>query len=170
MPSYPTLIAGTPLVWQASGGDYVLTLTSLASDAARQGDKGDLYDSVNGRLPHVLDVMLQSAVAVAATTGLKIELWAGESASGGAGTNNPGGLTGADGALSSPDQLKRQLYWIGGLTLANALGTGQQRQRFAYTPTARCFLPVVVNKSGQALSGTAGDHVLTVTPYYWQVG
>jgi hypothetical protein len=168
LPDYPTLVAGTPKTWASSGGDYALTLTSLADNAAREGAKGDFFDATFG-LPEVLDVRFESAVASAATNGKQIELYLGESDHATAGTDNPGNLTGADAPLSNPDELKAQLYMVGGLNLSNARGTNVQKQRFSVIPTCRYQVPVAVNKSGQALHATAGNHKIVITPYYRKI-
>lgn len=169
LPDYSGLIAGTPITWQASGGSKTLTLTSLANAAARQGVKSDsLLDGTFG-MPEVLEVSFETKAASAVTNGLQTEIYFGESSSATAGTDNPGGLTGADAALSNPSEIKLQLGLVGALNYSNALGTGTQRQRFIYYPTCICIIPVVVNRSGQAFSSTPGDHILTVTPYYRRI-
>lgn len=170
MPSYPTLIAGTPKTWKASGGDYAITLTSLASSttAGREGAKGDFYHATYG-LPEVIVWTLETKTASAPTTGNLVELYTGESPTATAGTDNPGGLTGADAAVTNADQRKFQCSPVGCLYLSNNIGTGVQRQHFVQQPLHRYQVPLVFNNSGVALSGTAGDHVITATPYYRQV-
>lgn len=167
MPSYPNLQPGSAKTWQATGGTYAITLTSLASSstAGREGAKGDFYDATFG-YPTLLEVTVETKMASAPTDGSVVELWFGESSSATAGTGNPGGLTGADAAVTNADQRKRQCKYAGSLSLSNNIGTGVQRQHFDYYPTFRYLVPLVFNNSGTALSGTAGDHVITVTPFY----
>ena len=160
LPDFIKNEVGTAKSWLASGGTYALTLTSLANAAARQGDKGDL----GANRAKLWSAFFQSAVAVAATTGLEVELYWAASTSGTAGTDNPGNTTGADAALATPDELKAQLIFIGSLSLSNTRGTNIQKQTFVFSPPTRYGMPVVVNKSGQALSGTASDHGVTITP------
>lgn len=168
LPDYSDLVAGTPIEWSTTGGKTV-TLTSLANDAAREGAKSaTLVDSTLG-MPELLECLIQSSVGAAATTGKELEVWFGESDSAIVGTGNPGGLTGADAAVTSPDEKKTQCYFGGGLAFSNALGTAIQRQRFLYFPTAPYIIPLHVNKTGQALGSTASDHKLVVTPYYRRV-
>lgn len=95
-----------------------------------------------------------------------IELWAGESTSGTAGTGNPGGLGGTDAAVTNADQRKRQCSYVGVLSLSNNISTGTQRAHFTQFPQHRYQIPLIFNNSGTSLSGTAGDHVITATPYY----
>lgn len=170
LPDYADLEAGATITWAASGGDKALTLTSLANDAGREGAKsGTLVDGTKG-MPELLEIRFESAVASAAANGKEIELYFGESDSATAGTNNPGNLTGADAALSNPDELKNQCALVGALVLSNARGTNVQKQRLWYPqPVQPYIIPLVVNKSGVALSGTGGNHSLVVTPFYRRV-
>lgn len=166
LPDYSFLEKGSPITWAPSGGDKVLTLTSKADGVGREGDKSaTLIDGTKG-MPELLEIRLETAVGAAATDGKEVELWIGESDHATAGTDNPGNLTGADADLSNPDELKRQLYHGVSLSLSNARGTNVQKQRGLYYPTCPYIIPVVVNKSGQTLSGTAGNHKVVVTPYY----
>ena len=166
---YADYFPGTAKVWKSSGGDYAITLASLANNAGREGAKGDLNDATYGA-PAFLDVFVTGSVGSAATNGLQIEYYFGESTSATAGTDNPGGLTGADASVSNPDEKKLQTFLIGGLILSNALGTGVQKQAFTYFPTARYLIPLVVNKSAQTLGSTAADFAITVTPYFARSG
>lgn len=168
LPDYVGLIPGTSKTWKSSGGDYAITLTSLGNGSGREGAKGDFYDATYG-YPEILGVRFESSVASAATNGYQVELWAGESDSGTAGTNNPGNLTGADAALSNPDELKWQCNFVGALVLSNARGTNIQKQWFTYFPSMRYWIPLVVNKAGVALGSTAGDHQIVVTPFYRKI-
>jgi hypothetical protein len=120
-------------------------------------------------MPELLEIRFESAVGSAATNGLELELFIGESDHVTAGTDNPGNLTGADAALSNPDELKAQLNYAGSLVFSNARGTNVQKQRLRYFPICPYIIPLVVNKTGQTLSGTAGDHKIVVTPYYRKI-
>src|SRR5690349_5456224 len=103
LPDQVGLKAGTTLTWLASGGTYSLTLTSLANDAGREGGKGDL--GANWACQH--SVLFETKCASAPTNGNAVELYWASSTSGTAGTSNAGGnLTGADAAVTAPDQVK----------------------------------------------------------------
>lgn len=160
LPDYHRLAAGTALSWKNTGGDYALTLTSLANGSARQGAKGDLGASWARRYA----VRFTSAVASAATNGTEVEVFWAASNHATAGTNNPGNTDGTDAALSSPDELKGQLIPLGSLVLSNARGTNTQTVYLELNPPTRYGMPVIVNKSGQALSATAGNHEFELTP------
>jgi len=104
-------------------------------------------------------------VGSAATAGNEIELYWASSNSATAGTNNPGGTSGTDATFNTtPDEYKLQLVFIGSLILSNNAGTAIQEQHLAFSPPMRYGMPVVVNKSGQTLGGTAGDHTITLIP------
>lgn len=160
LPDTSGLKAGTAITWINTGGTYALTLTSLANDAGRQGVKGDL----GANWPVQCNVHFETAATSAATDGSPVELYWAASTSATAGTANPGSnLTGADAAVTAPDQVKRQLLFLGPLVLSNTVGTAAQSQRFTLFPPTRYGFPVVVNKSGVALSATASLHKITVT-------
>jgi hypothetical protein len=160
LPDYFKNEAGTELTWVNTGGDFTLTLTSLANDAARQGAKGDLTAQWAQRWA----VYFQSSVGSAATNGNEIEVYWAASKNATAATENPGNTSGSDAALSNPDELKHQLIYIGSLILSNARGTNTQAQYFEFYPPTRYGMPVIVNKSGQTLGSTAGDHEFTIVP------
>lgn len=165
LPDYSTIELGSEISWKSSGGTYAITLTSLANDAAREGAKGDL----GATWEQEFLVALESAVGSAATAGKEVELYWGPSTSGTAGTDNPGNLTGADASLSNPDELKAQCQFVGSLVLSNARGTNVQRQYLTFRPPSRYGTPLVVNKSGQSLSGTAGNHAIRMWPLRAQI-
>lgn len=165
LPDKSVLIAGTAVEWSTTGGKTI-TLTSLANAAGREGGKSATWVDGTSGLPELLEIRFESAVAVAATQGLELELYIGESDSATSGTANPGNLTGADAGLSNPDELKLQLVYVGSIVLSNARGTNVQTQRMLFRPTCAYTVPLVVNKSGQALSGTAGNHKIVMTPMY----
>src|SRR5688572_30104232 len=154
LPDYSDLDACTAVTWAPSGGDKARTLTSKANNVGRQDDKSATLDDSTKGMPEVLEFRLESAVGSAATNGLELELWIGESSSGTAGTDNPANLTGADADLSNPDELKFQCNFAGSLVFSNARGTNVQKQRLRYFPVCPYIIPLVVNKTGQTLSAT----------------
>lgn len=152
---------GAPLTWAAAGGDYALTLTSLANNAGRQGAKGDLGAARAAEYA----VQLQIGSNTAPSAGEVIELYWYGSPSATAGSGNPAGIDGSDAAFAAGqvDEWKRQLDLIGVLVVTNDAAT-IMRQHLRFRPPYRYGGPVVVNKSGQALSATAGDHQVVLTP------
>ncbi len=166
LPDYLSVFAGTAKVWKSSGGDYLLTLTSLANGSGREGAKGDLYDATYG-LPEYVEIRFESQMTSTPTAGNEVELWIGESDNATAGTDNPGTLTGADAAVSSPNAAKLQCVQAGSLVLM--ANTNVQKTRMVYRPACRYVIPLVVNNGGVAQGSTAGNHVLVFTPYYRRV-
>jgi hypothetical protein len=161
LPDYLLKEVGTAKVWKSSAGDYALTCTSVTDGNGRQGVKGDLGQYRARRWV----VEFTSSVGVAATAGKEIELYWAPSTSGTAGTDNPGGLSGTDATFNTtPDEYKAQLVLLGALELSNNATTTIQKQYFIFEPLTRYGMPVVVNKSGQTLGSTAGDHTVTLTP------
>jgi hypothetical protein len=161
LPDFLKYEVGTSKTWLSSGGDYAITLTSVTNGNGRQGAKGDL----GANRARIWDVLFTSSVGSAATAGNEIELYWAPSNSGTAGTNNPGGTSGTDATFNTtPDEYKNQLVFIGSIVLSNNAGTGIQKQWLAFSPPCRYGMPVIVNKSGQTLGSTAGDHTITLIP------
>jgi hypothetical protein len=161
LPDFLKNEVGSAITWKSSGGTYGLTCTSVTNNNGRQGAKGDL----GANRARIWDVLFTSSVGAAATAGSEIELWWAPSDSATAGTDNPGGVSGTDATFNTtPDEYKQQLVFVGSLVLSNNAGTGVQKQWLSFVPPCRYGSPVIVNKSGQTLGGTAGDHTLTFVP------
>ena len=165
--TYAPLVAGTPLVWTSSGGDKVLTFTSVVNTAGRAGDKSATLVDVTKGLPALLEIVVTTKVQSAPTKGLTVDCYVGFSSSATAGTDNPGGLSGADAALSNVDVLP-QLVFVGSVVMSNSLSTGAQTARFLVAPQDAYVIPVLVNNSGQTASATGTDTKVTITPWYQQ--
>lgn len=145
---------GTSIVWTSSGGDEVLTLTSLADAAGRAGDEHDF----GANHPEMVNVTVVLDPNAAPTAGLFfIICWAASID----GTNYDGECTGSDAAYSSEPDLRR-LHHVGTLICTN--DTDPQRASWAFRLPARYGLPVIFNKSGQVLTATGTDQIVTVTP------
>ncbi len=150
---------GSDKVWKNSGGDYAITLASVADGAARQGAKGDLGATFASRYAVTLQINLDSAP----TAGNVIELyWAASHDN----ATFPGGADGTDAAYKAAeeDERKKQLTLIGCLVVTADADAVVQTQVFVFSPPARYGCPVVINKSGQAFEGDDDSHQLTLTP------
>lgn len=173
LPDQIGLVAGTSKTWKSSGGDFVLVLTSVTNNSAKEGDKnttGWLDAAFGSVLPEFVAIRFESSVGSAVTApNQDLELYIGESDSATAGTNNPGGLTGASASVTTPDEKKTQCSPAMALPVSNALGTAVQRAYGTYIPSQPYPIPLVINKTGQTLGSTAADHQIIMTPYYRRV-
>lgn len=166
--TFPQKVDGTAQTWQSSGGTNVITCTSLAAGAARQGAKsGTFADGTLGN-PIEYRVKLVMQFTAAPTDGKEVEVWLGQSSSGTAGTDNPGGLSGTDAAYTITQRF--QLQYAGSLVGSNAIGTGVQQQSEFVVPRLELFLaPVIFNNADQAFDATALHTILTITPVFWKI-
>lgn len=173
LPDYIKNELGTAITWASSGGTYAITLTSLSGTAgtARQGAKGDL----GADRAQIYDVLFTSSVGSAVTApNQELELWWAASDNATAESNNPLGpttsntvVTGADaafGSASTNSERTAQLLFIGSLNFSNAVGTAVQAAWLSFVPPSRYGMPIVVNRTGQALGSTAGDHLIRLVP------
>jgi hypothetical protein len=171
-----TLADGTPIIWADAtdwpdGGahgfgndNYQIDLTSLANNAARQGVKGDLGAT---RSPtFAVRVGIEVDVAPVSTGAAYVEFYWSASSSGTAATGNDGGTTGTDAAYADPTEWTRQLTYIGSLICTADAAPVVQIQTIneAFQPPTRYGMPVVVNKSGQALEGDAIEMFIALIP------
>lgn len=162
MPNKILVLNGTAKVWKATGGDYAMTMASIANNAARQGAKGDL-GTPRARL---WNMRAEINMDVAPTAGNVVEFYWSPSTSATAGTDNAGGASGTDAAYKAgeEDEWKRQLEFVGALVLTNDADTVVQVMDFVFAPPFRYGMPVLVNKGGQALEGDDDSHKITLTP------
>jgi len=155
-------VTGVAITW-ASGGDYVISLGGLANAAARQGAKGDF----GATMANSYSVELAVDAATAPTVGGTYDLYFGGSHSSVAGTDNPGGMIGADSAYTGVKTAEisesvPQLDFIGSLVTVDFANI-VQRAYFTYTPHLRYGAPVVVNNSGQT-SGLDAENKVRFVP------
>ena len=145
---------GTTLSWLNAAGDEIITLTSLADAAARQGEEHDF-----GALwPPLVRIELETIVAVGPTAGVPINVYWASSQDG---ADYDGEMGAADAAVADINQLLR-CHFVGVLAADN--DTATIRGSWVFPLPARYGLPIVENKSGQALSAVAASHHVKVTP------
>lgn len=147
---------GTTKTFKSSGGDAVITMTSVSNAAARQSDKLDFGATRAARY------LVRAAVELAATptAGNTIDLYLAPSSSATAGTDNPGNVTGADAAYtgysSNLAASVKQLQYIGSLIVtAQATATVQNGVVGICTVPQRYGSLVVDNESGAAFHSSA---------------
>lgn len=154
---------GTAKTWRATGGDYALSLASVANNAARQGAKGDL--GATRAAKYAVLVAIETGAA-APTAGTVSEIWWSASSNSAAGTDNAGGTDGTDSAYKAGevDEWKVQLIHIGNLVMTNDATTIQKQVVGTFEPPTRYGMPVVVNKSGQTYETNNDEHFITLIP------
>jgi len=163
--NYSDLTPGTAVTWKNTGGDKAMNLKNLANAGMREGVKSaTLVDGTKG-LPEILDIIVETKLQATPTDGKEFNLYIGFSDNSTAGTNNPGGLTGADAAVGDVDQLP-QLVFIGAVVMSGSLTTGVQRQIFQAIPLKEYVIPVIHNDTGQSTTNVDGESVVTIRPWY----
>lgn len=145
----------TAVTHKASGASgATITLTSLANAAGRQSTSFDLGASFS----RWQGLLFQTLFGTGPTDRALVQIFIAWSAD----NSNFGG------ALSSSDAAFTDTVINGKLDLVMAFlaknNTAAQNQYGWFEAKARYGLWVVYNASGQSLSGTAGDHVLTTIP------
>ena len=150
---------GTNKVWKNSGGDYAISLASIAAGAGRCGVKGDLGAAFAGRYAVTVEINMD----VAPTAGGCIEIYWAPSHDN---STFPGGATGTDAAYKAAeeDEWKKQLLLIGCVVVTADADAVVQTQVFVFSPPARYGCPVVINKTDQAFEGDEDSHQITLTP------
>lgn len=159
MPNEILVKQGTSKVWKAAGGDYAITLASIAVNAGRMGVKGDFGATFAARYAVTLEIEMD----VAPTAAGIIELyWAASYDN----TTFPGGADGTDDAYKAAeeDEWKKQLLPIGSLVVTNDVQPVVQTQVFVFSPPTRYGSPVVINKADQIFEENDDVHKITFTP------
>jgi len=146
------VVTGQPITWAATGGSYALTMTGVATAAARQGEKG--YLGTAWASEFLVEFAVDTA-GVAPDVYERYELWWGPSVSSVSGTLNPAGLNGTDSPYTgigsaTIEESKQQCDLIGSLTVVDEADT-VQRTYFSYSPKAPYGCPLFVNKTDQSV-------------------
>jgi hypothetical protein len=167
---------GTAQVWNSSGGTsttpFLITGTSLAAGAARQGAKNVAGWSqtptglANPVRPDLLQADFKVQWTSAPTAGDEAVLYLGFSDSATVGTDNPGGLTGVDGTVANIDVLP-QLTLVGAVAASVSIGTGVQAKYDLMCPCVDNYCsPVVYNHGTPAFDATAAHTNISVQPLF----
>lgn len=155
------LAQGTIIEIEESGGDVVFTPKNIADNGGRMSASIDL-GAAFARRYHVL---LESKLQVAPAAGKAIEVYWASSPDN---SKWPGKVTGSDAAYPATiDDNKKQLTWLGALVCHNT--TDAQVDTGLLMPLTRYGVIVWVNKTGQTLTNTAADHIVTLTPVKDQI-
>ena len=141
------------VTFKASGGSAAFTLTSLGAAAGRKAASYDFTATFGAKV--VVELLTKFAVSPVAGTTLDV-YWCSSRDN----SAFDAGQASSDAAFTNLD-LNKQLHYVGSL-IADDTTNAQQQSWLFYLP-GRYGFPVVYNGTGQALSATAGDHILTVT-------
>lgn len=163
--AYSDLTPGTAITWMNTGGTFAMNMKNMLNNVIREGAKSaTLVDGTKG-FPEKLEVTIETKLQIAAVDSVEGEVYLGFSSSSTAGTDNPGGLTGADAAVADSDQLA-QLIYVGSLIGASSLSTGVQRQVFEAVPKKEYVIPVFRNTLGQSTTNVDSETIITIRPWY----
>jgi hypothetical protein len=143
----------TSITW-STGTSQLINLGSLATGDGRAGAEYDFGATFASRVRIELEVDFASAP----TAGNTVDVYWSSSDDG---TDYDGECAGTDEAYNSEDDMKR-LHYVGSLVASN--DTNPHIQSWVFYLPARYGLPVVSNQSGQALTATGTDQIVTVTP------
>lgn len=146
---------GTVIEFTSSSTE-TLTLTSLASDAGRQSAEHDRGD---GDLDMLYEWRAWCKFATAPVVGETVDIYL--KTSDGTHDDNDDGAT--DAALSAEDKLKN-LQYMGSIIVDEASATPEFSASGTVSITARYIQVVVENSTADALSSTAADHGVSLTP------
>jgi len=147
---------GTAIEFKASGGDAALTLTSLASDAGRQSAE---HDRGSGDLDLLYEWRAYCKFGTTPVVGETVDIYL--KTSDGTHDDNDDGAT--DAALSAEDKLKNLTY-LGSIVVDEASTTPEFSASGVCSITAQYIQIVVENSTADALSSTAADHGVILTP------
>ena len=150
---------GTTKVWKSSAGDAVFTGTSVANNAGRIGGALDMGATRAGRYR----VQVITKFVATPTSGLTLAVYLVRSDDN---TTRDANLGSSDAAVSDAD-LPPQCLFCGVLSADNV--TTQQVASFEVETGARYLSPLLWNATGAALSATAGDHIINITPIVTEV-
>lgn len=149
----------TAITWRASGGDLVLTLTSLGTSAGRQGAAKDFGSTTARSRRFVWRAFVKLASSPTPTVGDVIDIYVKT----GDGTHRDNDDGTGDLALSHVDKLNN-LRWIGAIIIDEASATPEFSASGVIEVDAQEFFPVIYNGTNNALSSTAGDHGFDLKP------
>jgi hypothetical protein len=155
---------GTDVVFAPSGGDAALTPTSIADASGRISAE---WDRGAGALPCRYFFKLTTKAASALTLGKALELYMCSSNQSGANYEGNQNAT-ADAAFAAADK-RNNLEYVG-CVLADSTTSGEPQVASGYVTIVNRYVRFVWwNAFGVALSSTAADHELRLTPVWDEV-
>lgn len=175
LPDYFKQRIGTPIILAASGGDYAISLASVASVAAgsatttgaRQGVTVDLADS-QGNIPEWVKMDTEFEFAATPTAGNGVMITGPFSQSSGAGQC---GTLGTDSAFTGiSNNIDASILGLDPLGMhictSNATSTVQKKPAGGFKPHGRYWNPIVRNMAGAAFHSANDNQRIILTPIY----
>lgn len=156
----PNLVYNQPeaiLKWLDSGGDELLTLTSVAAGAGRQGAMHDFGATTARSRRYVWRAFVKFATTPVLDEVIRIYLKTGD----GTQFDNDDGT--GDAAVSAEDKLKNLTY-IGSIIVDEASNTPVFSASGEIEVSERQVAPVFWNATADVFSATAADHGFWFTP------
>lgn len=158
MPNNVYVSPETAITFKASGGSAVLTMTSLANGAGRVSAQIDRGAGAHAA-KYLVEVQTKSGTAMTVGGTLQVYLAMAQ-----ADATQPDGAVGqVDAALTSIEQRRNLL--LACIAEAPVTTSGAQLKASGEVVVSARYVSVVpVNELGAALSATASDHIITLTP------
>jgi hypothetical protein len=175
LPEYFKQRIGTAIVLASSGGDYAISLASVASVAsgsatttgARQCVTIDLADSA-GNLPVWVDIVTEFELAATPTAGSSIAIhgffWSATGASLGGSLGTDSAYTGISNNVDAT--LLGSVFLGNHICTANATSTVQKLPSGGFKPKNRYLNLIVRNMSGASFHSTNTNQKITLFPTY----
>ena len=169
-------VGAANITFKASGGSAAITLASLAnstsdSTGARQSVKADFQTLGSGSNTAAQWYSVSGLfdwLTTAPTTNTSIDVFANDSSSATAGTDNKGGCDRTDSAYTGRTNdisvAVGSLSYVGSFIVSAVAGVDQIGHIGYFRPRQRYASIVVWNKSGRLLHSTEGNKVVTFTP------
>ncbi len=153
------IVRGTPIVWDDSAGDLVMTLQNLAAGAGRIGARKDLGA---GATDELFEVRITVQFETQPVVGETIDVYVSTSD----GTEEDGQAGSADAAVA--EGLLVNMKPIGSLSVPVATVDIDMTTSFVARILTRYFSPVIFNNTVDNLQDTANTCEITFTPITYQ--
>jgi len=156
---------GTPITFQASGGSAVWT---PQNEATGKGRISAVYDRGAGSLPARYRWRIQTRWAATPTAGDLLRLYLITSNTSATAAQTDGNLTFGDAELAAETALVNQALHFGTVV---SLGIDSNESTSGIVEIWERYIGVAMwnAAASKALTNTAGDHILTITPVPWDV-
>ncbi len=163
MPSAIYLRRGTAKAFRASGGDATFTVDGIANGAGRVSARADWGANP---APDLYEIICEIDSTSTPTTGTVARVyWIGSDAATG-GVRADGGWAETDAAASDEDRFRNAT--VVASVQADEVSGNKFTRTVRYVDSRRYCQVAVWNAYGVALSASANDTIITVTPLYYE--